>query len=299
MQIFVRRFASSMAAVVAAGVLGVMVSARAAAPLSGADQELVQTAIALDRVPDIVRQQWGSDQQLDANPRFAAMAPEDRARLREIMARAFAPDDILRDVAKDVESAFDREKFERFVQAYSKPVVRRLGDMALAASLPQARDGLQAYMRELQTVAPPAERVEQLRRLDELTGSSELQAEFVVQTLGGMGGLAKNSPQYLDMVAQAREKVRQGMIIGRLYAYRSASLDELREFVQLHEDRAVAQVSNSIDRIDDARLPGGDAPLRPGDGRTRARASVRRPRVDTGTLKRRVARPARMLGRRV
>jgi hypothetical protein len=218
--------------------------------MSEADRELLDQALILDRVPDVLElQNKLIKQQTNSDPRFAKMPEDVRQKLTEITIVAFDPQRLQEDIANEVAGSFKRSKFEAFVRVYSTPIARKVGDLSISAEMPEAKAGMQSFVQEIQNNPQEEERVELLLQLDDLMQSSQIAAEVSIDLIGRMTGVSQDDPQYARMLEQARTTTRNSILMKNLYAYREMPVEEIREFVLLlRANPPVAEVSQSIDR---------------------------------------------------
>lgn len=232
-----------------AGMLLLVADALAGAELSEPDQALLDQALVLNRVPDLLElQNRLIKQRIDSDPRYAAMPEDFRQKLTTIMIAAYNPRRMREDIATEVAGRFERSKFQAFVRAYSTPIARKLGDLSISAATPEGKAGMQSFVQEIQKTPPEAERVALLLQLDGLTQSSEIAAEFSIDLMGRLTGVSRDDPQYVRMLEQARTNTRNSILMTRLFAYRQLPIEEIREFVLLHASPPVAEVTQAIDR---------------------------------------------------
>jgi len=232
-----------------AGMFLIAVGSAAAAELSASDRALLYQALALNRVPDALElANRQLKQEIESDQRFGAMPADARLKLKEIIFGAFDPHRILEDIANDVAVSFERSHFEAFVRAYSTPLAQKMSGLIVAAATPEGKAGMFSFVQELRKTPPDAERVALLLQLDDLTKSSEIEAEFSMALFGAMGGVSRDDPRYVRMLEEARTSTRNSVLVKRLYACRAVTIEEMQEFVQLHTRPHVAEVSQVIDR---------------------------------------------------
>lgn len=169
-------------------------------------------------------------------------------RLGHILIGGFSAPRMRAAAAESLRRDYDETKFRAWIDMLQTPLVRRMAEMERQGTTAQAQEELKAYAPTLAAQAPDPQRLELLRRLADATGSAEI---IVTTQLGiaealmrsSMAALPENQrpgeAQFQGLLAkmyeQARAAAHSFLLLQYHYIYRSATDDELRDYVGLYE----------------------------------------------------------------
>lgn len=183
--------------------------------------------------------------------RRADMQPEEYVTLARIVTEAFQSEVLYQGVRTAFKIQFHEQHLRAALQLYGSPLIRRISNFEAQASTPEALGQMQEFAAQLRRQPPSAERVTLIRRLDEANGVTELNLEVLIATVRGIT-LALDAARPEDkrrkreqleqalsqMKARARPSLNSELMFVQLYAYRSASDDELKQYLEFLESDA-------------------------------------------------------------
>jgi len=167
---------------------------------------------------------------------------------QRVFQRAYAAETILHSITSYLARHYDQARLHAVIDLHKNDLARRFTEMEVEASGPAAVVGLQNFVAELgQTLIPP-ERVLAVRKLDEFSGASQLQAEIQYAINFSFSHAVRSilppesqvSLEELDqrlsaMREQLAMELGQQTMIAMLFTYRDASLEELGAYLELLE----------------------------------------------------------------
>jgi hypothetical protein len=142
----------------------------------------------------------------------------------------------------------DGDRMAAALATMRSPLARRITELELSGSSPDAQPELRGFAARLQNAPPAATRLAAVRRLDGVSGATSLSLESLGALLHGLvTGMAPSmpaarrpSPGDVDaLVAQTLKQtepaLRAATEVSLLFAYRSLSDAELEEYVAQSE----------------------------------------------------------------
>lgn len=205
---------------------------------------LAEQAVKLARVPETFALQEKSARQRAMED--SRLEPGERQRVAELLVKWMDSPRELARIAVAIRQQCDVQALTRFNEANSTPVAVKLYVMALQASDVDEQANLKAFVAKVKTMPPDQQRVRLLLRLDELTNTSKIGADSLLETTARMSRVQPGSPRYRQMEEKIREQVADQMFMLMLFAFRQATNEELRAFVDLYEDPLVAKVASVL-----------------------------------------------------
>ncbi|MFQ5932222.1 MAG: DUF4124 domain-containing protein [Nitrospiraceae bacterium] len=176
------------------------------------------------------------------------MTPEDYRQLSQVIAESYRTGLLYETVAEKFRVRFDERRFVTVVRKLRTPLFRKITQLEVQASTPDAARRVQQFSAKL-TRQPPAEsRLALVRSVDAAAGVSALNLEVMVDTVRGITLALERAlppdkrlpPGQLNwilsgMLAQARTGVRDQTAAHLLYAYQSLTDEELKEYLRFLE----------------------------------------------------------------
>lgn len=168
-------------------------------------------------------------------------------KFRENVLQAYAPDKVRQAFVNYLSDHYDPDHFSKLVELLESPLAKKMTALEVEA---QTAEGQQAMMQMANIIMGQVspQRMAMVQRLDEVQQATEMLVDIQVMTakamMNSMNEIVpqdqrmseKELSQRLEQLrAQAVFPARQYMHLNMVYAYRSASDDELSQYVQLHE----------------------------------------------------------------
>lgn len=211
--------------------------------------KLVDQALQVALVPELLAASSREmHERLDQDRRVASLNSEQREQLLRFMEPVFDPKTQYEDVAQSLVLQYDVNDFAAFVEAYSRPVAKKINTFMIEAYQPGHVQALQDYAASLEKNPPADTRIQMLAQLDDLTGSSEIGAEMGLAMMSRIGGIAPTDPRYEQLRAKVLVNSREQVLLTSLQSLKNASDEEIGQYVGLHELPPVARVSKLIAR---------------------------------------------------
>lgn len=207
---------------------------------------LAERALQLARAPEMFAlQEKSARQRAKDDPR---VAPGDYQRVADLIVKWMDSRNELAAIADAIQRQCDVQALQRFNEAYSTPLAVKLNAMSLQAGDPDEQAKIKDFVAQFESVPPNPQRVQLLLRLDELTDASKIIGENLLAMTARMSRAQPGSPRYQQMEAKVREQAVEQTLVMMLFSLRQASNDELKAYVDLHEDPLVAKVASVLTR---------------------------------------------------
>lgn len=218
-------------------------------PAALVDEVLESTGVrrAIGQVPAQVQLGF----QAGVRQRGAQISQAQLAGLTDIMVRAFTAEALYAHVRETFVAAADAQRLNAVLDFSRSPLARQMTDLELAAVSAEGAAQMRAFAERLKTSRPSPTRVDLVRRLDAATGVTDLAVDVALATVRSMAKVmdAMAPPDKrlkageLDaLVAKTRatmyDPTRVAVAVQLQFVYRSASDQELSDYVQLHESEA-------------------------------------------------------------
>lgn len=168
--------------------------------------------------------------------------------LAGIVSRAFSADMILSRVRAAIVRQADPQRLATLLEFLSSPLSRQMTELEMDATSPEGLAGMRAFAERLRTSKPPEARLALVRRLDAVSGTSELSVDAAVAILRSMAQVAdatappekRSKPGEIEAVlnktrAALSDTTRVATVIQLLYAYRSVGDQEVGDYVAFWE----------------------------------------------------------------
>ena len=179
-----------------------------------------------------------------AGDQGAGLTADEARAVAEAVTRAFEPAKISAEVRAKLKTNFDAERMARFLEILRQPVALKMTSQELRAmGQPEA---LKEFSENLRKTLPPPERTKLIRALDDVTHSSELQAELAGAMVREMLDAAlaelrkagkkvpKEANQAIAAQLNAVRAQARNQAVGMLYfTYRNATNEELSAYTKL------------------------------------------------------------------
>lgn len=196
----------------------------------------------IDQIPALIaaglaeQHQGGSDK----------MSPEEYDRLSRIMADAYKAAGLRQSIGDYFQAHYDQDRATAVITVLRSPLNKKMTGLETAASTPEAYQAIQKYAEDLKSDPPTPGRMELVRSLDRVTGSTETNVAIQVSTTMAVV-IAMNAAAPPDkrldrdqlqqlrsrMSAQLRSPTERLTLASFLYTYRSVSDPELAAYITL------------------------------------------------------------------
>jgi len=188
---------------------------------------------------------FGFDQQLGADPNAQEMPKSTLAAIRRAISDAYAPDRGRAVVLQSLREKLSGRDVRAVLGWLESPTGAKCTALEDAAGTPEAFVAIQRFAGQLQDAPPSEERVELLSQLDAAVGATDVGVAIALHTqvaivLTLMASLPAEQQLPLDALLAEAEQARPALeaaigqqnLLGFLYAYRTLSLAELREYLE-------------------------------------------------------------------
>lgn len=181
------------------------------------------------------------------NQRLSQVDPKDQAAVTDVLRRAFHPEAIHAAVKETFVADFDQQRAAGALAWLRSPVSRRLVDLEVAASSPEAMQGMQEFAGRLQNSPPTEKRLALVQGLDDATEATALTLDLVTTAVRGIASAVDPMlPPEKRLKEGDLEEFRRGSshtlrmtnLVMMLFAYRAASDDELFVYLQFYRSDA-------------------------------------------------------------
>lgn len=161
-------------------------------------------------------------------------------RFRDIVRQSYRRDVTYPAFVAAVVERYDARQARTVVEALRAPLFRRLQALENDAIAPGALARLSAYSEQLADDRPSVDRHLLIRRLDAASGATEVNLEIFASTVGAFGAMPPAPGTSMrDVRAAVKEQsvvgVKNHVLLTLLFAYRSATDEELREYAAFWE----------------------------------------------------------------
>lgn len=161
-------------------------------------------------------------------------------RLRDIVRQSYRREVTYPAFVAAVAERYEARQARTVVETLRAPLFRRLQALENDAIAPGALARLNAFSEQLVDDRPGVDRHLLIRRLDAASGASAVNLEILASTVAAFGAMLPAQGSALrDVRAAVKEQsvvgVKNHVLLTLLYAYRSASDEELREYADFWE----------------------------------------------------------------
>lgn len=166
------------------------------------------------------------------------LTPQQAAELRQIVMQAMQPERFRQAVMASVRNSYPADAYGQLLEILRSPLARRMSAIEIRESRtdPQV---LQAFAAGMARQPPSAQRLALIRRIDQVTGSSELIMNTAVSVMDGLaaGSKSVSAQQSGKMIeefrAQYGDRIRQTAFVKMLYTYRGVPDEQLSAYAAL------------------------------------------------------------------
>ncbi len=204
-----------------------------------------------------IMEESGLNEMIEQMPAMAAMGFDQQQppplnrdkyeKFREIFLETFEAEKIRETILTHFNEQYDQERYSEFLALIRTPLIQKMMALEIAESTPQAQ---QDMIRNGNIIMGQAsqKRLDFARRLDEVTGATEMTLDTQIMVAGAMITnmnmimppeqrlTDKQVEQMLgQMRLQSRFPARQYTHLSFVYMYRSVSDEELEKYIQTYE----------------------------------------------------------------
>jgi hypothetical protein len=203
---------------------------------------MAEEAFQLSGVPNQVRQlpeqfQQQFDQQIEKIPaaQRAKMAPI----ARKVLADFIEPQSFYRQLKATFIADVDVKAMQAALAWLHSPLPRRMQKLQDFASSPEGKEKLSVFAEEIQSAAPPLDRINLMRDLDQAVNWSGFATDVLVKiaaavTLEILPGGDPSGEVNRDLVSlrkATRPMMANEFILRSLFAYKAVSDDDLKQYI--------------------------------------------------------------------
>jgi len=205
--------------------------------------ELTGAKKQIQQIPDMVSSQLGQRQK--------EMDPTVYDGVKQITADSYKADALYETVAAKFKENFDQPRLSTVLEFARTPLAKKMTQLELQAATPQGIQELQKFAAQLKDNPPAKQRLSLVQRLDDAVAASALSVKLTLATAEGLiKAIDRTLPpekrlkagqleQVLkDMSAQLEGPLKNQTLTSFLYAYRTVSDDELKQYIQFAESDA-------------------------------------------------------------
>ncbi len=188
--------------------------------------------------------QAGFDQLRTQDTRFQKIPQEVYADIRGRIAEAFVTENFNEIILQNIEAQMSHHEMQGILNWFNSPLGKKCMQLLNTSSTPKATAEIQAFVKKSQESPPPSARMELMRELASATKMIETTVEIAVNTrLAIETAHAMSSPstgqkpfskifEEVDRIRpQLEPMIRQQLVPGLIYIYRSLSDAELRQYI--------------------------------------------------------------------
>lgn len=160
----------------------------------------------------------------------------DFAKFKPIMMKDFDGTVMRRELESRLLSQCDPGKMARAIDAMKSPLVLRMLALEAEAGTPEGKEKMKRYMRAIQVVPPPDDRLDAIAILDDSAGSSEIAADAVIVVTRGMLQGAGDQSDAAEELARHRKdlkiSMRNALQASMLCTYKSVGRAEILQYAK-------------------------------------------------------------------
>ena len=166
------------------------------------------------------------------------LTPQQATEMRVLVMQSMRPEWFQQAVAASLKNTYPADAYPQLLEVLRSPLVRRMTAIELQQSHADPK-ALQAFVAGLNQTPPDAQHLAIVRRIDQVTGSSQLMVDIVAAVLEGMAAgsgqiSAEETRKMVDEVrGQRGDTLRQGGLLHLLYEYRSVPNDQLSAYASM------------------------------------------------------------------
>ncbi len=169
--------------------------------------------------------------------------------LKQVVTTNFAADRVRKDAVKQLTRDYDAARIDAVIAQLSSPLYRKITALEQQANSPEAASDLQEFVARLALHNPDPKRLELMKALDRASHSTKIAVSIELEIAKTMircaaaysdDGEPLPESRLKDIVARLKGRithsVRNHILIWSLYAYRSLSRRELKNYIAIYEN---------------------------------------------------------------
>jgi hypothetical protein len=177
------------------------------------------------------------------------LTPKNSDRVLKILMESYNPSDLERSITDYFNEHYDPAQATAELKILRSPLSRKMTKLETAASAPEGRQDMQAYANKLRADPPEPERMALVKRLDRVTGTTDVGVDLLVAISMVNVGISNsfnppekrlNQDQLKQMAGRMRKEVsgpvENATLVSFLYMYRDVPDGELKEYVDLYDN---------------------------------------------------------------
>lgn len=177
------------------------------------------------------------------------LSEEDRRSLASAMVQAVDPHRLQSTVAKALLENCDAASFGGVLEQLRGPLPQKMRELEANSSKPEAASELQQYLASLKDHPPAPERIQILREFVAATKAADFFTDMLVAVSRSMAlgftGKEPTAGELNDVRSKASASAENQMLAVTLFTYRTATDDELRQYVSMYETQPFQAFSDA------------------------------------------------------
>ena len=181
--------------------------------------------------------------------------------VKRIMTKAFEPDKLRHNAVEYINDQLTPAQLQRVREQLTSPLAQKITALESAATNPDSTTKMMAYSRQLQQNPPPETRIELIADL--INASNAVESSLAVRTEFFRGFLEAasqldpvekrmSSAEIDEQIGMLREQMEettaQEVILAFLYTYQSLQDSELKQYIALYQDEAMARFTTELNK---------------------------------------------------
>lgn len=179
------------------------------------------------------------------------LKPTEAAKVNQAIAEVFRPDPLYRMISEQIGGQLPPGHLSSLLAWYRSPLGKRLSELEVQATTPQALQEMQRFSAQLQRKPAAPERLALIRKLDQAARATDAAIEMVVVSFRGMAKALdpalppekRLKPGELDRLtarlkAEFEAPLRAQSLTAMLYTYQSVPDSEISEYVAFLQSEA-------------------------------------------------------------
>lgn len=206
--------------------------------------ELYGLSTLIEHIPQDVMDDFSQGEYLDRQN----LSGDQIKTLKQVITANFASDLIRKDVVKSLQDDYDPARIDGVITRLSSPLYRKITALEEKANAPEAASDFQEYVARLALQRPDPKRLRLMEVLDRASHSTKVAvaveieiAKTMIRCASAFNADEPLSDERLNQVVAAlrdniTHSVRNHIIIWSLYAYRSLSAEQLRNYIAIYQN---------------------------------------------------------------
>jgi hypothetical protein len=181
------------------------------------------------------------------------LTPQQAAEVRALVMQSMRPERFQQAVTASLKNTYPADAYPQLLEVLRSPLARRMTAIETQQSHPDPK-ALQAFVAGLNQTPPDAQHLAIVRRIDQVTRSSQLMVDMVAAVLEGMAAgsgqiSAEETRKMVDEVrGQRGDTLRQAGLIHLLFEYRGVPNDQLSEYASTLASPLAIRFSEAAER---------------------------------------------------